>query len=345
MREPKRSVATVRTEKALRSTAAVPTWATRDISGADFVLDAAGLKIAHPIPYQGSKRNLAAQILTYFPEHIDTLVEPFSGSGAITLAAAARGLADRYHLNDLNAPLVELWQTIIEEPEKLATQYEKIWHDQHHDRQEYYYKIRKEFNQTRKPHHFLYLLARCVKASVRYNSNGEFNQSPDNRRMGALPATMRDHILGASRLLKGKAKCTSEDYRAILRRTNPGDLIYMDPPYQGVCGDRDPRYLKGVPFDEFVAALSDLNSHGISFIVSYDGRTGDKVHGRTLPSKLQLRHIELEAGRSSQETLLGRAATTYEALYLSPALQERLRVHPGNAAQKDEQLVFLETSN
>lgn len=283
------------------------------------------MKIAHPIPYQGSKRNLAVQILAYFPEQIDTLIEPFSGSGAITLATAARGLANRYHLNDLNAPLMELWRTIIEEPEKLAKQYEKIWRDQHDDRQEYYYKVRKEFNQTRKPHHFLYLLARCVKASVRYNSNGEFNQSPDNRRMGALPSTMGDHILGASQLLKGKTKCTSEDYRTILRRANPEDLIYMDPPYQGVCGERDPRYLKGVPFDEFVGALSDLNARDINFIVSYDGRTGDKVHGRTLPPSLRLRHIELEAGRSSQETLLGRAAVTYESLYLSPALEKRLQ--------------------
>src|SRR5207253_11286383 len=61
-------------------------------------------------------------------------------------------------------------------------------------------------NRTRRPHHFLYLLARCVKASVRYNADGEFNQSPDNRRMGALPETMREQILGASFLLKGKTE-------------------------------------------------------------------------------------------------------------------------------------------
>jgi hypothetical protein len=39
-----------------------------------------------------------------------------------------------------------------------------------------------------------------VKAAVRYNATGEFNQSPDNRRMGALPETMRAHIPGGSRL-------------------------------------------------------------------------------------------------------------------------------------------------
>jgi len=320
-------------------------WATGDISGAAIVCDSEGMKVPHPIPYQGSKRNLAPQILAHFPERIDTLIEPFAGSGAITLAAAARGLANRYYLNDLNAPLAELWRMIIEEPHKLSKQYEKIWRDQHDDRREYYYRIRNEFNQARRSHHFLYLLARCVKASVRYNSNGQFNQSPDNRRMGALPTTMRDHILGASHLLKGKTKCASEDYRTIVRRARPEDLIYMDPPYQGVCGARDPRYLKGVLFDEFVEALCDLNSRDISYIVSYDGRTGDKVHGHTLPPNLQLRHIELDAGRSSQETLLGRAAVTYESLYLSPALEERLRTCRRHAEQKQEQLVLLEAGN
>ncbi|MBI4371114.1 MAG: DNA adenine methylase [Elusimicrobia bacterium] len=335
----------VRTGQSLRTNAEGAIWGTGDISGATMLLDAEGMKVPHPIPYQGSKRNLAIQILAYFPDHIDNLIEPFAGSGAITLAAAVRGLAEGYHLNDLNAPLIELWRMIIEEPQKLAKQYERIWRDQHDDRREYYSRIRNEFNQTRRPHHFLYLLARCVKASVRYNSKGEFNQSPDKRRMGALPTTMCDHILGASHLLNGKTKCTSEDYKSLVKRAQPEDFIYMDPPYQGVCGDRDPRYLKGVLFDEFVEALCDLNARDISYIVSYDGRTGDKVHGRTLPPSLQLRHIELAAGRSSQETLLGRSAVTYESLYLSPALEKRLQTCRRNTKPTDGQLVLLEAGN
>ena len=300
------------------------------------------MKVPHPIPYQGSKRNLAAQILAYFPQQIDTLIEPFAGSGAITLAAAARGLAERYQLNDLNEPLVELWRMIVEEPQKLAKHYEIIWRAQHEDRREYYDKIRDEFNRSQKPQHFLYLLARCVKASVRYNASGEFNQSPDNRRMGALPETMREQILGASFLLKGKTEFSAEDYCTSMARATTGDLIYLDPPYQGVCGERDPRYLKGVLFDEFVEALEVLNTRDISYIVSYDGRTGDKVHGRSLPRDLRLRHIELDAGRSSQETLLGRAVVTYESLYLSPSLTDRLHLARTYPRHRAEQMAFME---
>src|SRR5206468_10517415 len=120
--------------------------------------------------------------------------------------------------------------------------------------------------------------------------------------------------------------------------------LNLTPPYQGVCGERDPRYLKGVLFGEFVEALEVLNARDISFIVSYDGRTGDKVHGRPLPRDLRLRHIELDAGRSSQETLLGRAAVTYESLYLSPALTERLGLARGYLKQPARQLASLEAA-
>ncbi len=235
------------------------------------------MRVPHPIPYQGSKRNLASAILSYVPANVATLIEPFAGSAAVTLAAAARGLAERYVINDLNQPLVGLWLAIIESPEKLARQYETLWRAQHEDRRQYYDKVRDDFNRTGRPDCLLYLLARCVKASVRYNADGEFNQSPDNRRMGALPETMRAQILGASHLLRGRTRCLSLGYREALVQATADDLIYMDPPYQGVCGQRDPRYLQGVLYDEFVEVLESLNDRNIKYLVSYDGRAGEST--------------------------------------------------------------------
>lgn len=300
------------------------------------------LKVPHPIPYQGSKRNLAPAILGYFPERVGTLIEPFAGSAALTLAAAARGLAARYVINDLNQPLVDLWLAIVVSPEKLARQYEALWRAQHGDRRQYYDKVRDDFNRTGRPDSFLYLLARCVKAAVRYNANGDFNQSPDNRRMGALPETMREQILGASHLLRGKTECSSLDYKDVVAKATADDLIYLDPPYQGVCGERDPRYLKGVLFDEFVEVLETLNFRDIKYLVSYDGRTGERVHGRKLPERLRLHRIELHAGRSSQATLLGRDEITVESLYLSPALAESLQLRRRYPHRAAEQLALME---
>lgn len=280
--------------------------------------------IPHPIPYQGSKRKLADTILRYLPADIDRLVEPFAGSAAVSIAAAYHEKASQFLLNDLNVPLMVLWERIIHQPEDIVMGYQILWERQQGKEKDYYAFVREEFNRTRRPDYFLYLLARCVKASVRYNSAGEFNQSPDNRRKGALPATLRKHILQTSALLVGKTTLRQTDYRNILKEVIPTDVVYLDPPYQGTSDGSDSRYLAGLIHEDFVAALENLNRRCISYILSYDGRTGAKKYGKSLPASLSLTTLELNAGRSSQGTLLGREVVTYESLYLSPALIARL---------------------
>lgn len=277
-------------------------------------------RVPHPIPYQGSKRQLAPKILANFPKNVQRLVEPFAGSAALSLAAASHGRARGFWLNDAHRPLIDLWQEIIEYPQELASKYTLLWNEQLGQERDYYDVIRQEFNKSSRPEYFLYLLARCVKAAVRYNGDGEFNNSPDNRRKGAKPEVMRARILGASRLLRGKTKISSCDYLDVLSECTDADLIYMDPPYQGVCGNRDSRYAPQICHDGFCEVLNDLNKRKYRYLVSYDGRTGDKVHGKPLPSSLGLRRIELHAGRSTTATLLGRTDDTYESLYLSPRL-------------------------
>lgn len=126
-----------------------------------------------------------------------------------------------------------------------------------------------------------------------------------------------------SGLLKGKTTYSSLDYKEVLRQAKKGDLVYMDPPYQGTSNQvftRDNRYIQGVEFEEFVEALKDLNERGIDFIISYDGMTGDKKIGNDLPESLDLIHLYIDAGTSAQSVLNGKKATTYESLYLSKGL-------------------------
>ena len=284
-------------------------------------------KVPHPFPYQGSKRGIARHILTHFPTDIHCLVEPFCGAAAVSLAAAANGLASKFHLNDLNKPLMILWREILDNPTGLADKYEDLWHDQEPDKKDFFLKIRKEFNKTHQPHLLQYLLARIVKGAVRYSSDGAFNQSADNRRAGMRPGTMRKQISGVSGLLSGKTIVTFVDFREVLDKCGSQDLVYMDPPYQGTSFTRDHRYWGGLLFEDFVDALERLNENYISYIISYDGYTGDKAHGKALPQHLRLKHLFIEAGRSSQSTLLGGSDKTVESLYLSPALVVRLRTN------------------
>ncbi|OHB72819.1 MAG: hypothetical protein A2Z25_00640 [Planctomycetes bacterium RBG_16_55_9] len=276
--------------------------------------------VPQPIPYQGSKRQIASLILQHFPRNVSHLVEPFAGSAAISLAVAMRRRTKRFWMNDAHAPLIDLWREIIHRPDELAAKYTHLWNDQLGKEREYFDKIRDRFNETHEPADFLYLLARCVKAAIRYNANGEFNNTPDNRRKGTRPAEMQGRICYASALLHGRIRLTAWDYKKVLAECTEEDFVYMDPPYQGVCRNRDQRYLPKIDHDEFCDELAKLNERKVMFAVSYDGRTGPKTYGDPLPESLGLTHLEIRAGRSTQATLLGRSDITYESLYLSLAL-------------------------
>ena len=302
--------------------------------------------LPHLVQYQGSKRNLAKHILKFLPSKVDRLVEPFAGTAAISIAVSNNQITSNFWLNDLNKTLIQLLEMAIERPNEIADFYLDIWNEQHSDSIAHYFDVRSKFNKTNDAKLFLYLLARCVKGSVRYNSDGLFNQSPDKRRKGTQPETMRKNIQGISNLLKGKCKFTSVDYREVLKKAENSDFIYMDPPYQGVCGKRDSRYLSGISFDDFVLSLEGLNKRKIAFAISYDGRLGNKSFGRLLPESLNLRRVEIEAGRSSQSTLLGRKENTIESLYLSPIISEMLASHKGSKlsyiVRQPKQLTLLE---
>ena len=280
----------------------------------------------HIVQYQGSKRILAPQILAYMPPQIDRLVEPFAGMAAITIAVAVQGRADRFIVNDLNKPLVDILQSAVDTPGELFKSYSAVWEEQFSHPEgsvAHFYKIRDDFNSGHQTAaNMLYLLARCVKGSVRYGGNGLFNQSPDKRRHGTSPRTLKTNIDAISYYLKGRVTFSAIDYKAVLKECRPGDLVYMDPPYQGVSNVRDNRYFSGIDFDEFANALDDLNRRGIDFLVSYDGKCGDRQYGKELPRDLGLKKVLLNAGLSSQSLLLGKREVTYEALYVSSGLQQ-----------------------
>jgi DNA adenine methylase len=298
------------------------------------------MKLPHPIPYQGSKRNLASQILRYFPDGFKRLVEPFAGSAAITIASAYYFKGNRFVINDINEPLTQLWDCIINSPKSIIKSYHDIWHGQLGNEEAYYYEIRERFNDTQNPEYLLFLLAKCVKAAVRYNAQGGFNQSPDKRRLGRNPIMMRDDILKVSQLLIGKTEILSSDYSNVLGHSTTEDLVYMDPPYQGTGLNGGFNYAGNIAFDDFVVSLFDLNKRSIPYILSFDGRTGDKTFGNPLPDNLNLTKIEINAGRSSQATLLNRKEITYEMVYLSPALVSKIDLYRIAGAQNCQLELF-----
>lgn len=275
------------------------------------------LTMPQVMPYQGSKRRIAKYILKYFPCNIERVVEPFAGSAAISVHAVANLGVEKVWLNDAHEPLMRLWDEILCNPLGLASGYAQLWQSRPVNGDKDYYLARDRFNESHNPTDFLYVLARCVKAAVRYNGSGMFNNSPDKRRRGARPEEMRRRLLAVHNILAGRTRLTSWGYEKVLCKCTPTDLVYMDPPYQGTCGPRDRRYWGQFSHNEFCGELEKLNRRRVPFILSYDGRLGRRTYGQGMPESLGLRRIMIRAGRSTQSTLLGRADDTYESLYLS----------------------------
>lgn len=117
-------------------------------------------------------------------------------------------------------------------------------------------------------------------------------------------------------------------YEGLLLDAGPCDVVYLDPPYQGVSGAVDRRYLAGLPRADFEQVLGSAIEREISFIVSYDG-VATTTYGEPLSAGLGLTHFNVLAGRSAQATLHGRDTVTTESIYLSPALLTRLQQLPG----------------
>lgn len=273
-----------------------------------------------PIPYQGSKRALAPRICAHFPRGIATLYEPFAGSAAVTLYAAHHGLAENFVIGEVCPALAALWRLILDEPAEIAGRYRALWEEQFIAGPGHFNQVRDRYNAERDAASLLYLIARCVKNAVRFNRSADFTQSVDKRRTGMHPDRFAAAAHRASGLLKGRTQVLCTDFSACVARAKPGDLVYMDPPYQGTTYGADKRYAAQLSRERLTSCLEVLNRDGVDFILSYDGKTGSKVHGVPLPASLKLSHFQIPAGRSSQATLLGRSDHTLESLYLSACI-------------------------
>ncbi len=279
-------------------------------------------KLPHPIPYQGSKRRLAPIISRYLPENIATFYEPFAGSAAMTIYAAYHRLAKKFIVADSLEPIVILLRSIVENPEKTASEYRQVWEGQQETGHGFFNEVRERYNAERDPIDLLYLICRCVKNSVRFNSRGNFTQSADKRRLGMHPDKMRTAVLGVSSILQNRVEFRFGDWLETSADAKPGDFLYMDPPYLGTSIGPDKRYHQQLMQEDLVAGLENLRQRKVPFALSYDGMTGEREYGPPLPDELGLTRLLLYAGTSSQATLSGRHEKTVESLYVTPGLAE-----------------------
>lgn len=275
------------------------------------------------LKWTGSKRSQAAAIVERMPSY-ERYFEPFVGGGAVLYHAAVPGsVAGDYYL-----PLIELWQLIQAEPDRLVDDYRRQWTllQEELDRlgddwktadtsqlPQYYYQVRDRFNARPNPLDLNFLLRTCVNGIVRFNSAGQFNNSFHLSRRGMQPERFAKSVAAWAPRLKG-VRFVCQDYEATVAEAGPGDFVYFDPPYAG----NQQRYTQNLDCERFFAVLEGLNRRGVRWALSFDGRRGTKDLTYAVPRELYRRQVYLASGNSAvHKVLKGPVEAVQESLYLN----------------------------
>ncbi|WP_225768705.1 Dam family site-specific DNA-(adenine-N6)-methyltransferase [Inquilinus sp. Marseille-Q2685] len=174
------------------------------------------------LKWAGGKRWLAYRLGISKLDGVKKYIEPFVGSGAIFFHFQPENSI----LNDFNKNLVNTYKAIRDNVNEVVSILES--HQKCHSA-EYYYNIRNKRMEKmeEKAAQFIYLNRTCWNGLYRENKFGEFNVPKGTKDKVIFPD---DDFISASMALKN-AELYSDDFEAVIEKSNEGDLIFADPPY------------------------------------------------------------------------------------------------------------------
>lgn len=265
-------------------------------------------KIQPVIKWSGSKRLLAEDIIQFIPEKIGTYYEPFLGGGSVMLTLKPEKAVGI----DVNSSLIDFWQKLKTNPQLLIDHYRTEWNLLQQDYREFE-RVRARYNQSFMGEDLLFLTRTCVNGLIRYNKNGEFNNSLHYSRKGIHPDKLEAILLENSRLIE-KYDFFCGDYRKILESVKEGDFVYLDPPYFNTKS----MYYGKINYDELWDFLRELRARNVKFALSFDGTTDKRDYMVNVPADVYQRHIMLKGGKSTFNKIIDKTCNeVMESLYLS----------------------------
>jgi len=180
---------------------------------------------------------------------------------------------------------------MMNEPSLLASRYADMWEELGNKGKDFYNEVRDRFNQTGDPCQFFFLLRTCRIGSVRFNRKGFFTTSLHFGRRGAHPDKAKAIIDDwHSKLQDRDVKFTAQDYR--LLRSEPGDFLYLDPPYASI---RSHLFYGKFDLEPFFPWLAEQQG---GYALSLNGFVGDEDRTVAVPEALYDEHLQLDQGVS-----------------------------------------------
>ncbi|MFU2059011.1 DNA adenine methylase, partial [Avibacterium endocarditidis] len=226
--------------------------------------------IKSPMNYMGGKFKLLKQITPLFPKGIDTFVDLFAGGVNVGINVPSKKLI----INDNLTYLIELYRYFkLNSKEYILEYIEKkiLEFDLSKENQEGYLRLRKEYNNKKRPLDLFVLTAYSFNHQIRFNNSHEFN-TPFGKNRSSYNEKMRGNLIS---FIDSLHKKEVEIYNLSFESFNYeilsyDDLVYCDPPYLVTTGTYNDgrRGFKGWGEKEDIELLNildNLNERNIKF--------------------------------------------------------------------------------
>ena len=186
-------------------------------------------KIKPFVKWAGGKTQLIKKLNDHFPKFEGTYYEPFLGGGAVFFYLQP----EKAVLSDTNAELINLFQVIQKKPGVLMSRLDE--HQLKVQDKEYFLDVRawdlSKLDDIEQAARTIYLNKTCFNGLYRVNSKGQFNVPFGKTPQGNPPKLyLKENIEACSRVLENVELCC-EDFNETVKKTKPGDFVYLDPPY------------------------------------------------------------------------------------------------------------------
>ena len=242
----------------------------------------------------GNKQRFAHEIAAFFPNDIRVYREPFLGSGAVLAALQP----PKAVASDIFPPLIQIWQTLREEPETLISWYR--------DRYEIYHRlgklggynaIRDAYNAQPNGADLLFLCRSCYGGVVRFRKADGYMSTPCGVHDPISPASFAERVGIWRRRTQGTEFCC-QDFAEAFTQAEEGDLIYCDPPYT----DSQTILYGGQKFSlqRLFRSIAKAKKRGVRVALSIDGtkKSGNKICLLDIPEGLFEQEAFVDCGRS-----------------------------------------------
>lgn len=202
------------------------------------------------LKWAGGKTQLLPALSRHIPSQYDTYIEPFLGGGAVFFYLRP----SKAVLSDSNPELINCYQVVKTKVDSLIQVLQSYKYDR-----DFFYELRATpldtLDSVERAARLVYLNRTCFNGLYRVNKQGEFNVPFGNY---TNPKICDPELLRSASYCLQPAMIVEGDYASVLQEfANPGDFIFLDPPYYPVSEYADfKRYTKESFYEEDHVRLS-----------------------------------------------------------------------------------------